>query len=138
VESWCPRTDYTIGTGHLLRQIDLRCGPEELSLETPVLLSCPAELPEARRHWLRRIALQTQSQWPLVRLRQGEPTGALRAEVDLRGAPAGALRCLISVGLASLRGAVASLTEAAELLADTAVVSEALALCSPHLTKTPT
>jgi hypothetical protein len=134
------KNDLTLVHGRFRRQVTLHRASDRLALSLPVLSSWPADLPESLRLGLAALLDDARARWPLVRL--GAPDGnlarGLRAEVDLTGAPAGVLECLLSASLAGLRRTVTGLVETVELLADAAVASGILATFSeltPQLRK---
>jgi hypothetical protein len=127
VESWLPPGGLTLQVGPFVRQGTLAHGPDRLALTFPVLPRIPDDLPESRRAWLAALLLDAQT-WRLVRVGLTDAPGhrAAYAEVDLTGAPAAALECLMRTGLGALRWVVQWLVGPAAFLADGARACRAL------------
>lgn len=124
---WFPAAALTIQQGGVLRQVELQRAEDRFALRLVLAEAVPAELPEIRREYLRRILLETQARWLLVRTAIGvddTPT----AVVDLSGVPDALARPLCLAGLESLRRVAAHLVEAVEFLAFSDAGNEALSL----------
>jgi hypothetical protein len=114
-----------------VRQGTLHVMPKRLAVSFPLLARWPAELPAARAAWLRELLVNAQSQWRLVRVGVAAD-GAVCAEVDLTGAPAGILEGLVGRAVGCARLFVESLMESAELLATASVACHAVEVCKPR------
>ena len=95
--------------------------PERLALVVPALARLPVGLPASRVRWLEEILLDTRRHTRLVRL--GLEEDAVRAEVDLTGAPHALLDGLCRVALDALAWVVARLSRPLSLVLDTGVAS---------------
>jgi hypothetical protein len=129
VQSMLPDKGLTVQCDADARQGELVCNSQRLAFRFPILLRIPEDLCEARLYWLRRLLIETQSRWKLVRMGFNSDrlkTAAL-AEVDLSGAPPGVLPDLVKIALAALKGAVAWAVPSAAFLTDGAMDSSALA-----------
>lgn len=131
LESWFTREQLTVVSGALLRQGELIAEPDRLALRFPIVPELSAELPAARRAWLRLLLEEAQNQWHLVRCGwlEGPDGTAAVVEVDLTGAPGALHEDLFVTSLEAVRWTVQWLGEPADWLADAAVASELLAVC---------
>src|SRR5262249_41487526 len=111
-----------------VRQGELVHTPQRLALRFPIVTAFAPTLPLPRQERLRETLAEAGNLWSLVRLGISWDTNpaAVRAEIDLTGAPSCALEPLISAGLAALRNAVAGLVGTVEILTDATVASAAL------------
>jgi hypothetical protein len=128
VKSWLPNCLLTVRCGSIVRQGELMLSQQCWALKFTILPALPSILPLERRQWLREVLADTLQQWRMVRLgfTNGREHPAVVAEVDFSGAPHS--ENLFSAGLNSLRHAAASLAETLEMLADSKVESEILAI----------
>jgi hypothetical protein len=123
VESWVPSRGLVLQRGPLLRQGELAYGPSRLGLSFPVVNEVPECLAPARREWLARVLADAQNRWRMVRVGFDSDTKrpAVRAEVDLSGAPHGMLEGLVKAGLDALRCVVCWLIWSCAFLCDARV-----------------
>jgi hypothetical protein len=129
VQALIPAKALTVQCDTDARQGELVCKSQRLAFRFPILLSIPEDLSATRLYWLRRLLIETQNRWKLVRMgfySDRVKTAAL-AEVDLSGAPPGMLPDLVKIALAALKGAVAWAVPSAAFLIDGAMDSSALA-----------
>jgi len=128
VQSMFPAKALTVQCDTDARQGELVCKSHRLAFRFPIVLHIPEDLSEARFHWLRRLLIETQNRWKLVRM--GFNGGAIKtaalAEVDLSGAPLEVLPDLVKIALAAIKGAVAWAVPSAVFLIDGAIDSSAL------------
>jgi len=89
----------------------------------------PGDLDDVRVAWLRALAANAGRRWRLVRV--GRTNGAVRAEVDLTGAPRDALDPLVRVAAGALRWVTAWLLPPVFVLCDPTAESRALETHSP-------
>lgn len=127
---WADGGRLTIQQGGVLRQIEVARGAQRLALRVALHQSLPPGLPAARRQWLRRVLLDTQARWSLVRTGITR-CGEVLAVVDLSGVPAGPDRPLFLAGAESLRQIAAPLVETVELLAASDAGDRIITLCQP-------
>jgi hypothetical protein len=127
VESWIPGGGLSLRAETQARQVGLVHEANRLALVCPILPRLPAELPAARRDWLRALLMDGQDRWRMVRIGLTE-TSAL-AEVDFSGVPPAIGESVFRTGLGALRWVVAWLVESAAFLADTSVACPALEVC---------
>lgn len=109
IESMLDPEASAVQTGPFVRQVTLCRDRGRLALRCPILQRWPeSPLPESRRDWLRHVLLAAQRRWRMVRVGFGaEETAAVVAEIDLTGAPPGALEALFQSGRDALRCVVA-------------------------------
>jgi hypothetical protein len=100
-----------------------------LALRMPILRRFRAQLPESRQAWLHELLADAQDRCPMVRLGLDSADAAVDAVVDLTGCPTGLIESVIMTGRDALCWTVAWLVSSVDLLADPAVVSEALQVC---------
>jgi hypothetical protein len=108
VESWIPRGGLVVRSGPLLRQGELRYGPERLGLRFPLAGELSEQISLVRRDWLGQVLADAGNRWRMVRVGfcgQAERPAA-RAEVDFSGAPAAVLEGLFRAGLDAIRWVV--------------------------------
>jgi hypothetical protein len=118
VADWLEGARSTIRIGGIVRQVEVIREPGRLALQVPLVSRNPADLPAVRRAWLDRLLGTAQDCWCLPRV--GWSSGGVAvAEVDLSGVPPGLGRSLARLGVESLGGVVASVTEVAELITGT-------------------
>jgi hypothetical protein len=125
VLGYMPEHGLTLETGEFARQGTLHHCPDRLALEFQILSSIPEDLSVARRAWLDELLRDAQDRWRLVRIGLTDES-ALRAEVDLTGAPHSVLAPLAQVALDALRFVVSWLVEPADLLVRRTVECRAL------------
>ena len=116
-----------------VRQIELTHSSGRLKLSVPILPLVPREMPPERMRWLRRLLVESQSRWRMVRtgfVANGEGQAAM-AEVDVTGAPSVVLSSLVETGLEALRCATQWSVQSADLLADLSVPCRALEVREP-------
>lgn len=108
VEAWMPKRRLVIQSGPLLCQGSLVHKPRRLALSFTLAGELPEEISPARRDWLGRVLADAQNRWRMVRVgMEGDPQRPeVRAEVDLTGAPHGALETLVPIGLDAVRWVV--------------------------------
>jgi hypothetical protein len=124
VESWIEPSRRHVRAGPHLAALELHAGAERLALVAPALARLPADLPPARRAWVRELCRDAQSRWRLARFHlDGERVGA---EVDLSGAPPECVRPLLEIALAALTTAAAWVLPSLATLADARVASRLL------------
>jgi len=121
----------TIQQGRVLRHVEVVRSADRFALRMPLVDSVPADLSAARQAWLRRVLLETQARWLLVRTAI-TPDAAAVAVIDLTGVPESMARPLFLAGLESLRRLAAHLVETVEFLVAGEAGDEALNLCQPH------
>jgi hypothetical protein len=128
VESWMHPGDLTVQTGPIVRQGELILTPERWAIRFLIQPVVPADLPFARRDWLRAVLSDAQTRWRLVRLgfaSEGENL-AVACEVNLTGSPAS--ENLFLAGLDGVRHVVRALVETCEVLCDATIASQLLKL----------
>ncbi len=133
VEEWLPAGKLAIQSGPLLRQGALEYASNRLGLAMPIAPAAPAapavsaELSPARRELLRRVLVDAQNRWRMVRvgMESGQDRPVVRAEVDFRGAPHFLLEGLFRVGLDALRWVVSWSLWSVALLSDAGVTCRA-------------
>ena len=133
IASWTEGNLLTIEHESIVRQIEVISDPERFTLRVPLATKIPGDLPDVHRRWLRKLLVDAQNCWHLVRLGFAEESGEVVAiaEVDLTGVPGPVARRFLLTGASSLRWIVAWLVETAEFLVDAPVASQALELCPP-------
>jgi hypothetical protein len=101
-------------------QGELVCESNCLALRFPIVLGIPHEICESRNYWLRRLLIDAQNRWKMVRVGfSGDHSGkSAQVEVNLTGAPHAVLPDIVSVALAALRAAVAWMVPSAVFLVD--------------------
>lgn len=109
IEAMLEPEALAVRTGPFARQVTVCSDGGRLALRCPILQRWPeSPLPESRRDWLRHVLFAAQRRWRMVRVGFGtDETAAVVAEVDLTGAPPGALEPLIQSGRDALRCVVA-------------------------------
>lgn len=129
VRSMFPAKALTVQCDTDARQGELVRKSQRLAFRFPIVLRIPEDLSEARSYWLRRLLIETQRRWKLVRtgFNSGRIKTAATAEVDLSGAPLEVLPDLVKIALAAIKGAVSWAVPSAAFLIDGAIDSSALA-----------
>lgn len=139
VDACLGKTRLTLVHRGFTRQLQILHAADRLTLRLPILPAVPANLPEARRRWLRTLLLDAQNTHQLFRLgfiQEGAQTSVI-AEIDLTGVPSMLLEPLLSKSCDALRWVVAWLVESADFLAQADVASRALELCAASEPNTP-
>lgn len=120
IDSWTRETGLTVQRESVVRQVEVIREPGRFALQVPLVPAIPENLPERRERWLRKLLIDCQDCWHLVRLGMTQESGqsAAIAEVDLTGVPRAISRRLFLASLDSLKAVVASLVETANFLID--------------------
>lgn len=119
-EKLLARAGRTVVRGEVL------CSEDRVAIAFPRVLRIPEQLPAARRAWISLLCDDAQRRWRLVRIGPASGGAALRAEVDLTGAPPEALDALARLAAASLRTVLEWVLPALQLAADPSLRSEIL------------
>lgn len=107
VNAMIPENGLTMRFGPHARQGEVVLDANRLALRVPIVTNVPEDLPKSSSDWLRRLVLETETRWRMVRIGfPGTLQGSLLAEVDLTGAPAGFMEETIAMALTALRAAV--------------------------------
>jgi hypothetical protein len=129
-----PRTGLTAQCGPYVRQGNLICKPDRLLLCFPLILNLSNDLPESHYFWLRKVLIDAQNRWKMVRVvfRHNTSATSVQAEVDLSGAPRSVLAGLVTVAISALHAVAAWVVPSAEFLignkADIWALSESMAM----------
>jgi hypothetical protein len=108
IESWQGPEKLTVVAGAYVRQGTLQRASGRLSVRIPLVPVIPPQLPKSRWNWLRAVLVDDQNRHRAARIGLvGEPSQqSIVAEIDLSGAPAGALPALFTSSLAALKHTV--------------------------------
>jgi hypothetical protein len=129
VEAWITDAGLTVQFRGIVRQGTLHHSQGRIAIRFPLVARVPENLPEPRRRMLRAVLCDGQSRVRMARIGVG-PGGAIEAEVDLSGAPRGALEGMVGSGLASLRWLVEWLEIADFIASDAASACRAFEVCA--------
>jgi len=137
VDAMIPGYGLTVQNGSLVRQGEVVREENRLALRFVILPELPEDLPDHRLRWLRRLLIDAQNRWRLVRVgfADGENDTAVHAEVDLTGAPGSLLADLISTALPALRFVVEWVSASAVFLVEGSADCRALELEAIHSAK---
>ena len=133
------KDEFVVQHGRFVRQGRLVRGEGLLALRVPILKRSadvedrPVFDPQAsdpRSAWLRRLLVDGQNRWRMVRVGLDSPEALVLAEIDLSGAPHSVAGILVRASLGVLRGIVTWLVAPVDLLADRALAREALQVCA--------
>jgi hypothetical protein len=110
----------TVQCGPYARQGELICTPKRLALRFPLIFNVCDDLPESNYYWLRKLLIDAQNRWKMVRIgyRLESSAASVQAEVDLSGAPRSVLSGLFIVALSALHAVAAWVVPAAEFLVE--------------------
>jgi len=131
IDSWARAGLLDVQQGTVLRRIRVIRSANTFALRVPLADALPPDLPVIRRQWLRRVLLDAQGRWSLVRTGI-TPSGAVCAGVDLTGVPEEFASHLFLSGVESLRWVAARLAETVEFLAFSDSGTEAITLRRPN------
>ncbi len=129
-----PLSGLTLQCGPYVRQGELICKPDRLLLRFPLILNLSNDLPESHFFWLRKVLMDAQNRWKMVRIvfRHDTSATSVQAEVDLSGAPRSVLAGIVTVAISALHAAAAWVVPSAEFLignkADIWALSESMAM----------
>ena len=140
VEALIPPGWLTQRSGAHARQGELLHEPGCLALRFPIVQHVSESLPEHRLYWLRRLLLDAQAHWRLVRLgSEGDLHGStVYAEVNLTGAPHAVISGMICLAVAALHAVLEWTVGPAVFLLDTRNEAQALEVFgTPPLKKIP-
>ena len=119
--------DLLVSAGSRTSQGRILRGESRLALSFVLAASIPAGLGGARRRWLEACLLDA-GLWRMARAGVDPEDGAVRAEIDLSGAPAELLEPLLAGSLGALRFLVGWILPAVDLVLDSGVAFRALDL----------
>jgi len=122
-------SDMIVQCGRFIRHGRLLRGDHDLRIRMPIIDGLADNLDKARRQWLRALLLDAQNRWRMVRILCDEPHCSVEAEIDLTGAPHGAIPGMMRIGTDVLRGLVSWLIDSVDLLADNTVPLAAPQIC---------
>ena len=123
--AWDRAGALTLHCAGTLRRIEVVRDDARLALRLPLAEALPADLPEQRLRWLRRLLRDAQDHCRLVRLGI-TAAGAAVAEIDLTGAPEPLLQRLVLTAIDCLLWVLAGLADTIALLTDATARSLAL------------
>jgi hypothetical protein len=108
----------TVQCGAYARQGELICRPKRLALRFPLILQVPDDLPDPNYYWLRKLLVDAQNRWKLVRIgfRGESSTISAQAEIDLTGTPHSVLAGLLAISLSVLQAVTIWVVPPAEFL----------------------
>ncbi len=122
-------SELIVQCGRFIRHGRLLRGDRDLRIRVPIIDGPAYGLGKARRQWLRALLFDAQNRWRMVRILCDEPHCSVEAEIDLTGAPHGAIGSMMRIGTDVLRGLVSWLIDSVDLLADNAVPLAAPDIC---------
>jgi hypothetical protein len=120
--------DFVIQYDRFIRNICLVNENQALALRLSLLSFVP-KLDKPRLGYLRRILIDAQNRWRLVRITLGHPGESIEAEINFSGAPGSILRILIQSGLNVLSSLCKWLIVSVDLLADASLQSNIFETC---------
>jgi len=127
LESWIPHGGLVLQSGPLLKQGSLVRAPDRLALCFTIVNELSEDLSTARRRRLADVLRESSDRWRMVRvgLEGSADRPAVKAEIDLSGAPHPVLEDLFRAGLDALRLVVSWFLWPATFLADGRVACRA-------------
>jgi hypothetical protein len=133
IESWYGPEKLTVVVGSYVRHGTLHRAAGRLRVRIPIVPVIPPQLPEPRQTWLRAVLIDAQNRHRAARVGfTGEPPQqSAVAEIDLTGAPAGAVQPLFETSLVALKHCVQWSIQSAGFLVDLSFESRALEV-RPH------
>ncbi len=135
LDEWVPAARRSLRAGSLVREIEIVGSPTRLTLCVPCLVRVRDDLSQPRRKWIHELCRDAQQRWRMVRFGIDE-RAAVRAEVDLSGAPSDACEALVELGLAALTTAAVWALPGLAAAADTRIESRLLdPTPGPHASK---
>jgi hypothetical protein len=135
LDEWVPAARRSLRAGSLVREIEVVGSPTRLTLCVPNLVRVHDDLSQPRRKWIHELCRDAQQRWRMVRFGIDE-RAAVRAEVDLSGAPSDVCEALVELGLAALTTAAVWALPGLAAAADTHIESRLLdPTPGPHASK---
>jgi hypothetical protein len=135
LDEWLGKDRLTVQNGPLMRQAMVLCDERRLAVRFPLAPQASPQLSATRRLWLDHVLREAQDRWRMARVGYGssapgeaslgDMSPAVCAEIDLTGAPEGALECLLKTGVDGLRWVVSWLLWPVGFLSDPGVTSSA-------------
>jgi hypothetical protein len=125
IDAWLPAELRRVRAGSRAALVDVVAERDRSALDLN-LVRLPADLPAARLAWLEEICAHTRRCFHLVRIGIDPAAGAVRAEVDLTGAPSGCAQELWQLALAALVASASAALPGLAMAADPSVASRLL------------